>query len=714
MKRLGWVLAAILVSILATADDSYLAGVATNRDGRPIPNASIRICPDSATGAAGSCTPLANIWSDKAHTLPITQPGFAADIFGNYAAFLVSGWYFIDICTTRGPCTRFTYLAAPATGGGGGGGTPGGIDNDIQYAEGGAFAGSLGLFTYDPSIQTVRLPIITLAQSVTFGATFDATGVADFYPKSTAQADPNSPAIPCHRPSIIIARGSPNGQKLWECDDGDNHWTQAGGQQSLSVPNNGVIGTTLNGLVSIDSTGKGYNTPHGALTGAVGVVTNNAGLAGNATVTQDGQANLTLDNAGVAGDYVQISPTADAQGHDIGLSPCTGQVIGQVLSLVSGSLYSIALTQGMLNPCLAQGGFISATPAANQTIQGTSASVIGLSVEAPTGIPNSTDIFRVLDPSLNSLFSVTKDSGGSYVLKAGTGVNGNTIFAHYDSSTGYPTAPLPSVGILRLTDTDCAPAWRNHANAADITLCKDTSDNLTLLGAAQFKLTGPPAIISGGTLTGASSPGVNITQTWNNGATVFQALVANPTKTAAAAGSTIFSGQAASVELFKMFYAGSFEMGATGFEFEVSKDGQIDRYLNRALGGVGVPYERGSVCCVTQTAQTGSIGTTNLIASAGLGTYRVSYYAYTQIVGVATNTVAVTIAWTDVTGHAKTFVSSTADLTSFTNTGMVQGSVIIHSIASTPITYSTAVVCSGGCTPGVSNYGVDVVMEQIQ
>jgi hypothetical protein len=39
----------------------------------------------------------------------------------------------------------------------GGGGTPGGADNDVQYAESGAFAGSGGFFVYDPALRKLSV-----------------------------------------------------------------------------------------------------------------------------------------------------------------------------------------------------------------------------------------------------------------------------------------------------------------------------------------------------------------------------------------------------------------------------------------------------------------------------------------------------------------------------------------------------------------------------
>jgi hypothetical protein len=109
--------------------------------------------------------------------------------------------------------------------------------------------------------------------------------------------------------------------------------------------------------------------------------------------------------------------------------------------------------------------------------------VVGLTVVAPAGIGNSTNIFQVTDPSLNNILKAWKDGSGNYAIQVGTGASGNFIAAWYGSGA----AILSSTGILRMGTTDCGSSWRNNANSGDVTICKDASDVVTLAGAASLK-----------------------------------------------------------------------------------------------------------------------------------------------------------------------------------------------------------------------------------
>src|SRR5262249_11060786 len=157
----------------------------------------------------------------------------------------------------------------------------------------------------------------------------------------------------------------------------------------------------------------------------------------------------------VAGDYVCVSTTNDGQGHDAGLSPACSIPKGRVIALVSGSTYSVSLIPGDLSPSFGTGSFVSFAPTTNQTVQGTSASIVGLIVKPPAGIPNSTDIFRVTDPSNNPILAVTKDGSGNLLTQFGAGTGGNITAAYFGSGS----TPLSASGVLRLGNTDVGVGW---------------------------------------------------------------------------------------------------------------------------------------------------------------------------------------------------------------------------------------------------------------
>ena len=64
-----------------------------------------------------------------------------------------------------------------------------------------------------------------LFDQVTILGTFDASGSSSFKPRSTSQANPNVPLIPCDFPDVIESSTSTPGQTHWTCTS-HNVWTQ--------------------------------------------------------------------------------------------------------------------------------------------------------------------------------------------------------------------------------------------------------------------------------------------------------------------------------------------------------------------------------------------------------------------------------------------------------------------------------------------------------
>jgi hypothetical protein len=123
-------------------------------------------------------------------------------------------------------------------------------------------------------------------------------------------------------------------------------YTPGGGSgivQSTQITND-TSGTTNKLFCIITTNGKVITALTTTKEGIVGPVTTGGGTSGLATIAISGIATVTLDNTGVKGDYVIPSTITAGQGHDFGSAyPASGQVLGIVLSNVSGSDYSILL-----------------------------------------------------------------------------------------------------------------------------------------------------------------------------------------------------------------------------------------------------------------------------------------------------------------------------------------------------------------------------------
>lgn len=77
-----------------------------------LPNAGVRVCPDSSTGTP--CSPTASIFSDKEMLVVKTNP-FNADVNGNYSFFILPGYYKVQVSAAGFP--TFTYfIYQPFTG----------------------------------------------------------------------------------------------------------------------------------------------------------------------------------------------------------------------------------------------------------------------------------------------------------------------------------------------------------------------------------------------------------------------------------------------------------------------------------------------------------------------------------------------------------------------------------------------------------------------
>jgi hypothetical protein len=99
---------------------------------RAIPSAQVSVCIGSVVVIP--CTSYASIFSDIGLTQAITQPGFAADLNGNFAFFAAPGTYVVNIAGVG--FTSYGYVISLGGTGGGGGGSvtlqTNGVNNALQ------------------------------------------------------------------------------------------------------------------------------------------------------------------------------------------------------------------------------------------------------------------------------------------------------------------------------------------------------------------------------------------------------------------------------------------------------------------------------------------------------------------------------------------------------------------------------------------------------
>jgi hypothetical protein len=113
---------------------------------------------------------------------------------------------------------------------------------------------------------------------------------------------------------------------------------------SVSIPNEGTTGTTLN-LLAILTAATAKVPLTSTTSGIVGVVISGAGTAGNARIATQGWANCIFDGATTANHYIGISASSAGKCTDVGAAlPSTGQVLGIVTTTNGGGgTYAVLL-----------------------------------------------------------------------------------------------------------------------------------------------------------------------------------------------------------------------------------------------------------------------------------------------------------------------------------------------------------------------------------
>ena len=116
-RWIQWIVCPILALAFPLAVRSQasvvISGQVVNLQGVPQPFATVRICPQTASGIP--CTPLASIYSDPGLTTPITNPT-AANQYGFFSVFVGTGTSLYQVQTTYGT-TTYPYWANGFIGG---------------------------------------------------------------------------------------------------------------------------------------------------------------------------------------------------------------------------------------------------------------------------------------------------------------------------------------------------------------------------------------------------------------------------------------------------------------------------------------------------------------------------------------------------------------------------------------------------------------------
>jgi hypothetical protein len=136
---------------------------------------------------------------------------------------------------------------------------------------------------------------------------------------------------------------------------------------SVSIPNCSVTGTVAFAPAILSNAAGSVCAvvaPAATTSGIIGFCFNNCGTTGQGIILQQGQSNCLFDNATTAGDYVQLSNTANGQCHDAGTSPPIGvQTLGRVSQSVPLGNSAI-VTLGILGSISQSGVVFSTAPAA--------------------------------------------------------------------------------------------------------------------------------------------------------------------------------------------------------------------------------------------------------------------------------------------------------------------------------------------------------------
>lgn len=387
-------------------------------------------------------------------------------------------------------------------------------------------------------------------------------------------------------------------------------------------------------------------------------------VVGTSTITGGTTTRILYDNAGVLGEY-----------------PITGT--GSVVMSNSPTLVTPTLGDASATTYTAT-GVISGSSATGDFIYGT----LNYS---------DTNKFATFQTSVNSYAQlIVQNTSNGATASSDLVVNndvstGTTFYGDFGmNSSGFTgSGALNAASNVFLTSTSGDLAiGTTTSNAMHFVVNNGATDAVTISSAGATTVTGPVGVsaltVTGGTQT-VSFPVLNLTQTWNNAATVFTGVLMNVTNTASNGSSLIQDWQVGAVSKFSVRFDG-IALAPTGF----------------LAGTAGVPLTFASGTGV-KTLNTGTFswsnssntnGTTDLILSR-------QGVANLQLGGAdAAAPVAQTFSVQSVvTGTSNTAGTNWTDVASLSTGTAVAGTKIINTGFSN--TVGTATVTITIATPGV-------------
>lgn len=150
LRKLGLVAGVILLfSTTLFAQGVRKDDFIINQAGKPIPNASVTICPTTSPITNGVCSPTATVYSDAAETQPITQPLTTGPI-GNFGFYATPGEYIATVTgsTINASVLHYSIPCTPSGNAGcGGSGAPGAPVSSVQYNAASVLTGAAGITT---------------------------------------------------------------------------------------------------------------------------------------------------------------------------------------------------------------------------------------------------------------------------------------------------------------------------------------------------------------------------------------------------------------------------------------------------------------------------------------------------------------------------------------------------------------------------------------
>ena len=437
---IGMLFLLLLWSSLAFAQNvpgSRKDDIVIGSNGLPVPNPTIRVCLNTATGVP--CSPLANVYSDPLLTQPLLNP-FTGDVLSNYYFYASPGRYLIQISGTgiigtlsfpdqllpNDPLNPifvslltqswvgfFNLTATPSQpppsgqtllyiktnnnvytlnsagvetciscGGGGGGGSVTSV----------GFSGPGGIFSVSGS---------PITGSGVIGLTVAGTaqGLPYFSSTSTLSSGPSLTQ------NLLIKMGGTGPASSTVLDDGTNPTQTPNG---LTVLNNGIYkqlpnagtGTTVNLMVCETNSGTAATCAAAVTGGVSGVAGQGAGTTGNVQICVLGHCYVIFDNQTFIRDWAIPSTTNAGQLHDTG-SPTATTGVQNFLVDSSNSGAGTLASIDLLGPdSIANSG--------------------GISGISGSGTPNTLSKFITANSIGNSLWTDT----GSLATYSGTsGIN---------------------------------------------------------------------------------------------------------------------------------------------------------------------------------------------------------------------------------------------------------------------------------------------------